>query len=284
VRAVHPELSWTRVRAVIVRGQVTVDGAVARDPGLEVTAAQAVQLDLNRPAGRVARAAFPILYEDDDVIVLDKPPGLLTIPSAPGRTDEDTVLARVRDYMARKHGEAGYVGTLHRLDRDTSGAIALALSRQAHEAGREVFGRHGFERRYVAVVSGIPEPAEGVVDAPIALGYAAGRRRLAVPPEPARDAVTRYRVVERFPDSALVELVLETGRQHQIRLHLASLGHPVLGDQVYGPASSAAKAPRQMLHARTLEFPHPLTGARVAVEAPIPTDMARVMRQRAARR
>lgn len=279
LRAAHPELSWTRVRAAIERGQVTVDGAVARDPGRAVTSAQDVRLDVNRPAERVARAGFPILYEDGQVLVLDKPAGLLTIPSAPGRTDEDTVLTRVRAYMTRRRGSAGYVGTLHRLDRDTSGALAVALTREAHEAGREIFAAHRFERRYVALVEGVPDPPSGTIDAPIADTYVSGRRRLASAGEPAHDAITHYAMVERLGRAALVEVTLATGRQHQIRLHLASIGHPVLGDAVYGTPATAAASPRQMLHARALAFPHPITGAAVAVEAPLPADFGAVTRR-----
>ncbi|MEZ5291660.1 MAG: RluA family pseudouridine synthase [Vicinamibacterales bacterium] len=277
LRADSPSLSWAKARQAIERGQVTVDGAVERDPGALVRAGAAVVVDVNRPAVRPARSRFTRLYEDEHVLVLDKPAGVLTIPAGADAEDEDTVLARVREYMDRRRGPGGYVGTLHRLDRDTSGALAVALTREAHERGRDMFGRHGFTRRYVALVAGVPVPAEGVVDAPIADAWTGGRRRLAQRGEPSKPAVTRY--VVRHPygtAAALVELTLETGRQHQIRLHLAHLGHPVLGDRVYGTPESAAAAPRQMLHARTLAFAHPLTGAPIAVEAPLPDDFARM--------
>ncbi|MGE0816634.1 MAG: RluA family pseudouridine synthase [Vicinamibacterales bacterium] len=276
LRADRPSLSWAKARQAIERGQVTVDGAVERDPGAMVRAGAEVVFDVNRPAVRPARSRFTRLYEDEQILVLDKPAGLLTIPAGDGE-EEDTVLARVRDYMDRRRGPGGYVGTLHRLDRDTSGALAVALTREAHERGREMFGRHGFTRGYVALVEGVPVPAEGVVDAPVADAWTGGRRRIAERGEASRPAVTRY--VVRHPygtAAALVELTLETGRQHQIRLHLAHLGHPVLGDRVYGTPAAAAAAPRQMLHARILAFPHPLTGAPIAVEAPLPDDFARM--------
>ena len=244
----------------------------------------AVVFDVNRRAVRPARSRFDRLYEDEHLLVLDKPAGLLTVPAhREGAPGEDTVLARVREYMERRRGRRGYVGPLHRLDRDTSGALAVALSREAHEAGREQFSAHHFERQYLALVHGAPPDDAGTIDAPIADGYVAGRRRLAGGGEPGRDAVTHFVVRERFGTAAaLLELTLETGRQHQIRLHLQRMGHPVLGDQVYGPAGGPA-APRQMLHAWRLAFPHPLTGARIAVEAPVPDDMARLKRQLKAR-
>jgi 23S rRNA pseudouridine1911/1915/1917 synthase len=218
--------------------------------------------------------------------VLDKPAGLLTIPADTEAADDaDTVLSRVREYMERRRGSGGYVGTLHRLDRDTSGALAMALSREAHEAGRAIFGRHGFERKYMALVEGVPHPSAGTIDVAIADEYVAGRRRVAEPGESALPAVTHYVVRHPYGDAAaLVELTLDTGRQHQIRLHLAHLGHPVLGDRVYGTPQAASAAPRQMLHAWTLTFPHPLTGARIAVEAPQPDDFARVRARLRARR
>jgi 23S rRNA pseudouridine1911/1915/1917 synthase len=278
LKADQPTLSWARARAAIERGQVFVDGVAERDPGAPVSSAAVVTFDVNRPATRPARARFTCLYEDDDILVLDKPAGLLTIPADPARgRDDDTVLSRVREYMARKRGQGGYVGTLHRLDRDTSGALAMALSRDAHEAGRALFGRHAFARRYVAIVAGVPDPDRGTVDRPLATAYVGGRRRLAVAGEPAVPAVTHYVVEEAFAGAARLALTLETGRQHQIRVHLAHLGHPVLGDRVYGTASTAAAAPRQMLHAQALAFPHPITGTRISVEAPLPADIERLL-------
>lgn len=274
------------MRAAIERGQVTVNGAVERDPGAEVLSTATVVFDVNRPAQRPARSRFTRLYEDDHILVIDKPAGLLTIPADwDDGSDEDTVLARVREYMERRRGGGGYVGTLHRLDRDTSGALALALSREAHEAGRALFGQHAFERQYQALVDGVPTPDVGTIDLPIADDYVAGRRRLATGSEPSMTAVTHYVVRHAYGTAAaLVELTLDTGRQHQIRLHMAHRGHPVLGDRVYGTPDSAAAAPRQMLHAFTLSFPHPLTGSRIHVSAPLPDDFARMRERLRARR
>lgn len=278
LRADIPGLSWAKARGAIEKGQVTVNGAIQRDPGAEVLSTAAVVFDVNRPAVKPARSRFGRLHEDDHILVIDKPAGLLTIPvDKDDGADEDTVLSRVREYMDRRRGPGGYVGTLHRLDRDTSGALALALTREAHEAGRALFGRHEFHRQYVALVEGVPTPAIGTIEAPIAEGYTAGRRRLAGPHETGIPARTHYVVRQAYGTAAAyVELTLETGRQHQIRLHMQHIGHPVLGDQVYGTPEAAAAAGRQMLHAWTLAFPHPITGARVAVEAPPPDDFTRM--------
>jgi RluA family pseudouridine synthase len=289
LKAAHPDLSWRQIREAIEKGQVTIDGRVQRDPGLDVSGDAAVDLNLNRPAQSRARASFDILHEDSDVIVLNKPAGLLSIPSSPhAGSSEDTVLRRVRDYMEFKLGHKSYVGMLHRLDRDTSGSLAVALSKDAHAAGRELFKEHMFERHYLALVRGIPEKAEGTIHARISSGYRDGRRKLVDADKSGLDATTDYKVRERLKNAALLELRLHTGRQHQIRLHLEKLGHPLIGERVYsaespGPksqtASPRATATRNMLHAWTLAFPHPLTGKRIAVEAPLPADFVRTMKR-----
>jgi 23S rRNA pseudouridine1911/1915/1917 synthase len=225
-----------------------------------------------------------LLHAERDLIVIDKPAGLLTMPSAPGRAEhEDSVLARARAYARHKSGKRAYAGLLHRLDRGTSGALAIALTREVHAAGRLLFKAHRFERTYVALVAGVPAPAAGTIDHPITADYRDGRRAVAAAHEDALPARTDYRVIEAFGrDAALVEVTLHTGRQHQIRIHLASIGHPVLDDRVYGTArESARRGDRPLLHARRLAFPHPLTGRRIEVEAPIPRDLlARIQRLR----
>lgn len=284
LRATHEDLSWRQIREAIEKGQVTVDGRVQRDPGLDVYAESAIELNINRPAQSRARASFDILHEDDHIIVLNKPAGLLSIPSSPDAGhSEDTVLRRVREYLEFKRGHKSYVGMLHRLDRDTSGSLAVALSKDAHAAGRELFKEHLFERHYLALVQGIPEPPKGTIRARISSGYRDGRRKLVDDEASGLDATTDYRVRERLKDAALLELRLHTGRQHQIRLHLERLGHPLLGERVYwtpGPKSHApTPAKRNMLHAWTLAFPHPTTGVRISVEAPIPDDFLKLMRR-----
>ena len=235
-------------------------------------------------AARAARThqRLILLHAERDLIVIDKPAGLLTMPSAPGRGEhEDSVLRRAREYARHKRGRQAYVGLLHRLDRGTSGALAVALSPEVHAEGRRLFKAHRFERTYLALVAHVPEPAEGTIDRPITADYRDGRRAVAGTGSDALPARTHYRVCERFgTKAALVELTLETGRQHQIRIPLASIGHPVLCDRVYGPARESAKrTDRPLLHAWRLAFPHPLTGRRIAVEAKVPAEFAAELRR-----
>jgi len=279
LKEAHPDLSWRQVREAIEKGQVSVEGRVQRDTGLDVLSTAKITLDLNRPAQLKVRASFDILHEDEHVIVLNKPAGLLSIPSSPGLgSTEDTVLRRVREYMAFKRGHKTYVGMLHRLDRDTSGSLAVALSKDAHAAGRELFKHHRFERHYLALVQGVPDPPSGTIEARISTGYRSGRRKLVDDEDEGLEATTDYLVRERLKGAALLELRLHTGRQHQIRLHLEQLGHPLLGERVYDsfkPSSPQAPKPsakRNMLHAWTLAFPHPLVDARISVDAPLPAD------------
>ena len=145
---------------------MTVGGEIQRDEAFETRDDAAVEINRNRPAQSRARANFEILHEDEHIIVLNKPAGLLSIPSSPDAgSSEDTVLKRVREYMAFKLGHKSYVGMLHRLDRDTSGSLAVALSKDAHAAGREMFKHHEFERHYLAIVQGIPDPPQGTPQA-----------------------------------------------------------------------------------------------------------------------
>jgi 23S rRNA pseudouridine1911/1915/1917 synthase len=279
VRAGRPELSWRQVRDAIEKGQVAVDGRVRKDPGLDVSSGAEIELNLNRPAQRRVRAPFELLHEDEHVLVLNKPVGLLSIPSSPDAgASEDTVLRRVRDYMEFKRGHRTYVGMLHRLDRDTSGALAVALSKEAHAAGRELFRQHRFERQYLAIVKGIPDPPAGTISARISSTYEGGRRKLVDRRTPGLDATTDYRVRDRLMDAALLVLTLHTGRQHQIRLHLEKLGHPLLGERVY-VKDAGTDVKRPMLHAWTLAFPHPITGTRISVEAPMPQDFVKTLRR-----
>jgi 23S rRNA pseudouridine1911/1915/1917 synthase len=280
------DLSWRQIREAIEKGQVTVDGRVEKDPGLDVFSGAAVELNLNRPAQSRARASFDVLHEDDHIIVLNKPAGLLSIPSTPeAGSSEDTVLRRVREYMQFKRGHKTYVGMLHRLDRDTSGSLAVALSKDAHAAGRELFKEHRFDRHYLALVQGIPDPPSGTIKARISSGYRDGRRKLVDDYQAGLDAATDYKVRERLNGAALLVLRLHTGRQHQIRLHLEKLGHPLIGERVYADASLKSQAPspvsakRNMLHAWKLAFPHPITGERISVEAPLPADFLRTIKK-----
>jgi 23S rRNA pseudouridine1911/1915/1917 synthase len=274
----YPDLSRRKAREVIEKGQVTVDGATTLEAGRAVGGAERIAWDPNRPARRRARSSLPLLHEDEAILVVDKPAGLLSVPSSPEAEGEDTVLARVRDYVRHLRPRRPFVGVVHRLDRDTSGALAFALDPDALAALRALFRAHRIERRYAALVAGVPRGERGEVDLPLREDYEGGRRGVARPGEASRPAFTRWHVVERFGGAALLEVELETGRQHQIRVHLAHVGLPVLGDAVYGKdAPAPVRVRRQMLHARRLAFTHPRTASTVTVESPLPPDFAKAL-------
>jgi len=272
----HPGMSRRKAQEVIEKGQVTVDGTTVVDKGRAVSESATLVWDENRKARRRARISLDVLYEDEAVLIVDKPAGLLAVPTSPDAEEEDTALLRVQDYIRHKTPRRPYVGVVHRIDRDTSGTLAFTLDPAARAALRALFREHRIERRYAAIVQGEPRGDRGKVDLPIHDAYEGGRRRVASPGEPSRPALTLWTVVERFPGAALLEVELKTGRQHQIRVHLAHLGMPIVGDPVYGRTRAAAapriSAPRQMLHARLLAFVHPSSGRPVRAESPPPQD------------
>jgi 23S rRNA pseudouridine1911/1915/1917 synthase len=289
----HPQLSRRQARSAIEGGQVEVDGRVVREAGTPVPESARIDFHPNRPRDKRVRVNLDLLYEDDDVVVVDKPPGLLSVPTHPGATGEDTVVGRLREWAQVRSPRQPYVGLVHRLDRDTSGALAFALTPQSRRALIALVSAHKFERRYSAIVAGEPSEAGGTIDLPLSDAYVSGRRRVARPDDAEKTpAVTRWRVRERFAGAALLEVELETGRQHQIRVHLAAAGMPVLGDEVYAPRGRAIpaatpsrpptpplpRAPRQMLHAGHLAFRHPLSGAEIRAVAPLPADFERILR------
>jgi len=277
----HPSLSRRRARDVIEKGQVSVDGTLVREAGHPVGEGARIAWDPNRKALSRVRCSLPILHEDEHVLVVDKPAGLLSVPTSPAPAGEDTALLRVRDYVARLRPRGGYVERVHRLDRDTSGALAFALSRSARAGLIRLFRDHRIERVYLAIVDRPPDGDEGAIDAPLRDEWVSGRRGVARPGDQGVPALTRWRVRERLADGALLEVTLETGRQHQVRVHLAHASMPIVGDPVYGvPGTGPRAARRPMLHAWRLGLDHPVTGRRLQVESPIPDDFSRALRAR----
>ncbi len=277
----HPGMSRRRARDVIEKGQVKVDGRTVLEPGFAVWEPSRIVFDPNLPARRRLRCSLPLLHEDDSLLIVDKPAGLLSVPTHPDAEDEDSALARVQAYVQRLRPRRPYVGVVHRLDRDTSGALAFALDPHTRAALRALFRAHHIERLYDALVTGAPKGQQGSVELPLADVYEAGRRRVAQVDEDAHTAVTYWRVRERLGPATRLDVALDTGRQHQIRVHLAHVGLPILGDLVYAPPHAGrglgVSAPRQMLHARVLAFTHPHTALALRVESPLPRDYERVL-------
>lgn len=269
-------LSRRSAREAVLNGRIDLEGHRCDEPGREVEPDAPVSYDPNRPkARRVLKSGLVVLYEDPHLVIVDKPPGLLTLPTA--AHEPDTLIHRVERYLALRHGGRHKLGVAHRLDKDTSGAIVFARSAEALKGLQSLLRSHDIERQYLAVVEGSPRSESGTIDVSLE-DRGTLRRGVARSSENALHAVTHYRVVERFgPVASLVACWLETGRTHQIRLHMAEIGHPVVGDRVYRPRGrprSKAQFRRQALHAQSLGFTHPLTGKEVRVEAPLPRDFA----------
>jgi 23S rRNA pseudouridine1911/1915/1917 synthase len=218
-----------------------------------------------------------VLYEDEHLLVIDKDAGVVVHPGAGHRSGTlvNALLAYRRDIGAA-FCDSERPGIVHRLDRDTTGALVVAARPDVRQALQRQFKAQEVEKRYMALVYGDPMPPRGAIEAPIGR-HPVHRKQMAVLTEGGRPARTEYTVREGFSQAALVELLLLTGRTHQIRVHLSAIGYPVVGDKVYGPRRERIAAPRQMLHSWRLGFAHPVTGQRLVVEAPMPKDMNTVL-------
>lgn len=286
-----PGLSRSRAKALIEDGRVSLLApgerrATLADASRKVKAGEAFEIDVPESAPAVPQAqdiALTILHEDADLIVLDKPAGLVVHP-APGNLDRTLVNALLAHCGDSLSGIGGVrrPGIVHRLDKDTSGVMVVAKNDRAHHALSEQFQVHSVERAYRAVVHGAPIPPVSTIEGNIGR-HRTDRKRMAVVASGGKPATTRYRVLERFGDSvrpkaSLIEAELMTGRTHQVRVHLAHRGHPLIGDPVYGRGRNArgANVPsfdRQALHAFRLGFVHPRNGNAQKFESPLPQDI-----------
>ena len=215
-----------------------------------------------------APAAFAVRYEDDDLLVVDKPAGVVVHPA---RGHVSGTLSQALAGVAAG-GEDGRPGIVHRLDRDTSGLLVVARSAEAHRRLKRALQAREITREYVALVEGRPPARTGTIDAPIGRDRRV-RTRMSTDTDAPRDAVTQFEVAEALPRTTLLDVRLETGRTHQIRVHLQAIGHPVVGDPEYGTAGRLGLA-RQFLHAARLRFAQPFSGASVDVRSPLPEDLA----------
>ena len=299
--AAFPEVSRARFQALIAEGAVAVEGETITETRHKVKPGESLRVVLPEAAPALPQGetmVLPIVYEDRDLIVIDKPAGLVVHPGAGNETG--TLVNALIAHCGESLSGIGGVkrpGIVHRLDKDTSGLLVVAKNDKAHHGLSEQFAAHGrdgrLERSYLAIVWGVLERKSGTISAAIDRSTA-NRQKMAVSRGAnAREAVTHYEVLETLgtpPVASLVRCVLETGRTHQIRVHMAHIGHPLLGDSVYGAGfrSSASKLGetaraalaalnRQALHATTLGFEHPRTGKQMQFESPAPEDFATLL-------
>lgn len=306
-------LSRTRLSRLIAAGEVLRDGAPVTKASVPVSEGDVIELRLGEPEDtEIVAQDIPlvVVYEDADLIVIDKPAGMVVhpAPGAPDRTLVNALLAHCGDSLSGVGG-VRRPGIVHRIDKDTSGLLVAAKTDRAHHGLAEQFAAHSADRHYIALVHGVPDPGDprlaglagvsfesgGIVKVDAPLGrHPRDRQKQAVVATGGRHAVTRARVVRGFgkpPASAMIDCWLETGRTHQIRVHMAHVGHALIGDPVYagrrklsakalplGAAEAAASFGRQALHAATLGFQHPVTGEKLSFSSELPADMADLVR------
>jgi 23S rRNA pseudouridine1911/1915/1917 synthase len=286
-----PTLSRERLKALISSGHVSGgNGQLARDPAQKVNAGTAFDVIVPDPTPAHNEAQdipLVIAFEDEHLIVINKPAGLVVHPAA-GNFDGTLVNALLHHCRGSLSGIGGVErpGIVHRIDKDTSGLMVAAKTDPAHVGLAAQFAKHSIDRRYQAIVNGWPNPASGTVDAPLARS-STNRKKIAICGDGrGKRAVTHYRTIQKLAGAALVECTLETGRTHQVRVHMASLGHPLIGDPVYGRTRPEHREvinrlsfKRQALHAAELGFIHPITSKALHFSSEIPPDMQRLFRE-----
>ncbi len=275
-------LSRTHIQQLIGDEAVQVNGRASK-PGYVLRAGDDILVDLALHAPVPSQAKprprpLDIVYEDEDLLVINKAPGVVVHP-APGHSEDTLVNALVARYPDLQEGNNGErPGIVHRLDRDTSGLLLVAKNARAQAALIEQMRRHEIVKRYLALVEGVIALDQGSIDAPIGRDPR-HRQQMAITATGSREARTHFRVLERFARHTLLLIQLETGRTHQIRVHLKAIGHPVVGDPTYGSGNAirGSKLRRQFLHASQLHFTHPISGQRLEIEAPLPEDLREVL-------
>ena len=286
LRRAEPGLPWSRARTLCERGKVRVNGELALDPARRLSEGDRIELDRGAPDARVRSLDdAAVVHLDRQVIVVEKPSGLMTVPF--DESEVDTLLSRAQTWLRRREGAGlAQLHTVQRLDKDTTGVLVFARTLAARKHLQRQFRANSIERRYLALVQGIlmrprtiesdfiPDRGDGLRGS-----YGHFRKPKAPLPTDAQHAVTHITPREPLRGATLVECRLETGRQHQIRVHLSELGHPLLGEPVYIRDYQGPKlpAPRPMLHAAVLGFVHPGTDAHVRWESPLPGDFARTL-------
>ena len=280
-----PSLSRERLKVLVKAGALTRAGKPMRDPSAKVSGDEAFELAVPPPTALHNEAqdiALTIVHEDEYLLVVDKPAGLVVHPAA-GNADGTLVNALLHHCAGRLSGIGGVArpGIVHRIDKDTSGLLVVAKTDAAHEGLAKQFEAHSIDRRYVAGVSGVPRLEAGTIEGYLARSTTDRKKVAMVKDGRGKRAVTHWSLLERFREAAVVECRLETGRTHQVRVQMASIGHPLLGDPVYGRAphqrvrETLARLGfvRQALHAANLGFLHPVTKVHLSFDSNIPHDM-----------
>ena len=275
-----PDLSRSHIQKLIKDNLIEVNGKPVKanyrlcfDDNIKVTVPE-----LKEPEIAAEDIPLDILYEDEDIIIVNKPKGMVVHP-APGHYSGTLVNALMFHCGDNLSGINGVIrpGIVHRIDMDTTGSLIVCKNDSAHQSLSEQLKEHSIRRIYAAIVHGNIKEDQGTVDAPIGR-HPTDRKRMSTKAKNARRAVTHYKVLERFGDYTYIQCELETGRTHQIRVHMSSIGHPLLGDTVYGPAKCPFKGLQgQTLHARTLGIVHPRTGEYLEVEAPLPAYFVKLL-------
>jgi 23S rRNA pseudouridine1911/1915/1917 synthase len=267
--------SRAAAQRAIDAGRVRVDGEErAKRHALRGGEVVEVREEPEAPAVEAPEAAFAVAWEDEHLLVVDKPAGVVVHPA---RGHASGTLAQALERRGATGGEPGRAGLVHRLDRDTSGLLVVARSEAVHAALKAQLKARGILREYLALVEGRPGARTGVIEAPLGRDRRV-RTRISTDTADGRAAVTHFATEAALERYTLLRVRLETGRTHQIRAHLKAIGHPVVGDPEYG-RSGALGLERQFLHAEHLAFEHPVTGARVDVRSPLPADLAAALRQ-----
>jgi len=282
--AAVPTLSRERLKTLIRSGAVEAGGQPVRDPSAKVRGEESLRVAVPEPEPAHNEAQdipLTVIFEDEHLLVVDKPAGLVVHPAA-GNFDGTLVNALLHHCGSSLSGIGGVArpGIVHRIDKDTSGLLVVAKTDVAHEGLAKQFAAHSIDRRYLAIVTGAPKQSEGVVDAPLARSSTNRKKIAIVENGRGKRAVTHWKRLNALREGALIECRLETGRTHQVRVHMASIGHPLVGDPVYGRSGKThgkllkeLHFHRQALHATELGFTHPVTKRRLSFSSPMPPDM-----------
>ena len=266
------DMTRSHIQKLIKENMVRVNGMAVKS-NFKLSASDQIEVEipeLKEPDILPENIPLDILYEDQDILVVNKPKGMVVHP-APGHytgTLVNAIMYHCKDNLSGINGVMR-PGIVHRIDMDTTGSLLICKNDRAHQALAEQLKEHSITRKYHAIVHGRLKEDEGTIDKPIGR-HPIDRKKMSIHCTNGREAITHYRVLKRFQQFTYIECQLETGRTHQIRVHMSSIGHPILGDQVYGPAKCPYKLQGQTLHAKVLGITHPITGEYMEFDAPLP--------------